>query len=638
MFDENLTGFLVVIAVTTAVAVALGLVLSGDDSTDRSMPVSSNPGFTTFEGEESMRAYIEQTGGVANYRRRIGSPSVTQEGVEQGVTADTTSSESSRHSRTNVQVKGVQEPDIVKTDGESIFYNRNRYGTGNLTVLDALPVEDLNVSTTLQGGDNMFLANDTLVVIKDSAVSGFDVSEPSQPDRIWSKSLNASIVTARLHNNRLFFVTEDRVDYDNPCPVRPMSDTVIPCSRIYHPRKPVNAETTYSVMKADLSSGNVIDATSFVGSRSNTVISMSRDNVYVTYERRTPRYERLTDFVTGTGSALLDEDTRRRLQRLSEYNISERAKEVELEMILDEWRSGLDEDERLELENEWRNLHSNWTKKNMRRYQTTGIARVGTDSLDVEAQGRVPGSVNDQFSLDEHDGTLRVATTVDPSFGRVDSENDVYTLSVDSLQKQGDVTGMGVNERIYSTRFLGEKGYVVTFRRIDPFHVLDLSDPANPSLEGELKLPGFSSYLHPLGNDTVLGVGEEDGEVKAVLFDVADPTNPTVKDSYILDESWSAIRNTHHAFLHDERHDVFFLPASQGGYVFSYDDGLSLEKAVSMKDVERAVYINDYLYVLGLEEITVLDEETWDRVASLSLGELSDRIIDYPVEPIRRIE
>jgi uncharacterized secreted protein with C-terminal beta-propeller domain len=197
---------------------------------------------------------------------------------------------------------------------------------------------------------------------------------------------------------------------------------------------------------------------------------------------------------------------------------------------------------------------------------------------------------------------------------------------------------MGVNERIYSTRFLGDKGYVVTFRRIDPFHVLDLSDPANPSLEGELKLPGFSSYLHTLGNDTVLGVGEEDGEVKAVLFDVADPTNPTVKDSYILDESWSAIRNTHHAFLHDERHDVFFLPASQGGYVFSYDDGLSLEKAVSMKDVERAVYINDYLYVLGLEEITVLDEETWDRVASLSLGELSDRIIDYPVEPIRRIE
>jgi uncharacterized secreted protein with C-terminal beta-propeller domain len=633
---ELFYGFAIVVVVGL---VSFGLAVWSGGDAERSNPLSSEESFTRFEDEGEMRAFVAETGGSANYRQRVTTSAFTQDvASESGAAGESSGSQPSRHSRTNVQVRGVQEPDVVKTDGESIFYTRNQYGSMNLTVLDAFPLDDLNVSTTLQGGDNLFLDNNTLVILEDSRVRGFNVSTPSQPETMWSQSFNGSIVSARLQHGDLFFITRDRVDYDNPCPIHPVGNTVIPCNRIYHPRDPVNAETTYSIVKADLGSGRIVDATSFLGSRSNTVVSVSEDNIYVTYEERTPRYERLKDFLEGAANDLLDNSTRRRLERLSEYNISDRAKEVELETIIDDWQTRLNEDARLEVENELESLRRNWTKRNMRRYQSTGIARISVDSLEVEAQGRVPGSLNDQFSLDEREGTVRVATTVDPSFGRADSENDVYTLSVDSLTQQGNVTGMGVNERIYSVRFLDDKGYVVTFRRVDPFHVLDLSDPENPSLEGELKLPGFSSYLHPLGNNTVLGVGEEDGEVKAVVFNVSDPSNPVVKDSYILDESWSAIRNTHHAFLHDERHDVFFLPASQGGYVFSYDDGLSLEKAVSMKDVERAVYINDYLYVLGLEEITVLDEETWDRVASISLGELSDRIIDYPVEPIRRIE
>ena len=85
---------------------------------------------------------------------------------------------------------------------------------------------------------------------------------------------------------------------------------------------------------------------------------------------------------------------------------------------------------------------------------------------------------------------------------------------------------MGKDERIYSARFIGDKGYLVTFKQVDPFYVLDLSNPKKPEIKGELKIPGYSSYLHPISDDLILGIGKEGSVVKVSLFDVSDPTNP----------------------------------------------------------------------------------------------------------------
>jgi uncharacterized secreted protein with C-terminal beta-propeller domain len=104
------------------------------------------------------------------------------------------------------------------------------------------------------------------------------------------------------------------------------------------------------------------------------------------------------------------------------------------------------------------------------------------------------------------------------------------------------------------------------------------------------------------------------------LFDVKDPANPKEIAKYTLDEYWSEILNTHHAFLQDAKNQVFFMPGSKGGYVFSYkDDQLSLAKAVSGAQAKRALYINDYLYIIGDNQITVLNENDWEKVNELEL-------------------
>jgi uncharacterized secreted protein with C-terminal beta-propeller domain len=172
----------------------------------------------------------------------------------------------------------------------------------------------------------------------------------------------------------------------------------------------------------------------------------------------------------------------------------------------------------------------------------------------------------------------------------------------------GKITDLGVTERIYAARFLGTKGYLVTFRQTDPFYVLDLSNPAAPKMTGELKIPGYSAYLEPLSDDRVLGVGREGGGVKLSVF------------KYILKDSWTEVEGNHRAFLHDEKHGVFFIPGGQGGYVFSYrNDSLELKATVSGHQVKRAIYIDDYMYVIGETKITVLDEKTWKEVNTLSL-------------------
>ncbi|HID43276.1 MAG TPA: hypothetical protein EYP30_05785, partial [Archaeoglobaceae archaeon] len=183
----------------------------------------------------------------------------------------------------------------------------------------------------------------------------------------------------------------------------------------------------------------------------------------------------------------------------------------------------------------------------------------------------------------------------------------------------GSIKDFGKEERIYSVRFIGDKGYIVTFRETDPFFVIDLSDPENPEIKGELKIPGYSSYLHPINDDLILGIGKEDRNVKISLFDVSNPEKPKEIDKYELDEYWSDVLNTHHAFLLDSKHEIFFLPGGKGGYVFSYEnEELKLENAVSTSAI-RAIYIEDYLYIIG-NEVIVFDENTWEKVNELELN------------------
>ncbi len=177
------------------------------------------------------------------------------------------------------------------------------------------------------------------------------------------------------------------------------------------------------------------------------------------------------------------------------------------------------------------------------------------------ASGEAPGRLLNQWAMSEYDGHLRVATTDgSPWWGGADTATSssvvVFRTDGRDLVPTGVVDGLGVNEDIVGVRFIGPTGYVVTFRRTDPLYVLDLSDPAAPTMDGELKITGYSGYLHPVGEGYLLGVGQEATEdgmaigTKVSLFDVSDPTAPAEVDRWILPDSSSSVEWDHRGFLY----------------------------------------------------------------------------------------
>ncbi|MDP6886098.1 MAG: beta-propeller domain-containing protein [Candidatus Thalassarchaeaceae archaeon] len=235
-----------------------------------------------------------------------------------------------------------------------------------------------------------------------------------------------------------------------------------------------------------------------------------------------------------------------------------------------------------------------------------------TTTTSYLGSGRVDGTVQDQFSMSEYDGSIRVATTsdmwgrwwlaeeTDPETGEpvfTGPTNGVTVLQYDgddSLEEVGKVDGIAPGERIWSARFVGDRGYLVTFRNIDPLWVIDLSDPTNPTILGELEVPGVSTYIHPVDEDTLLTIGIGPGEdglgldwsmTQISLFDVSDPTNPTLADSLPLspaytDEncedvrscgwswSWSEATYEHKAFTYWAPENLLAVPLSTYRYVY----------------------------------------------------------------------
>jgi inhibitor of cysteine peptidase len=204
--------------------------------------------------------------------------------------------------------------------------------------------------------------------------------------------------------------------------------------------------------------------------------------------------------------------------------------------------------------------------------ESTEIYRIAIDgaNLSFDAKGIVPGYVLNQYSMDEYNGYFRVATTVSTgSWVNRDQHNNLYVLDM-NLDVTGKIENLAQGERIYSARFAGDKAYLVTFKQIDPFFVLDLKNPTAPTVAGELKIPGYSSYLHPYDENHVIGIGKENNTVKLSFFDVSDMNNPKEIAKYVIgDNADYADSNALYepkAFLFDLQKQLLVIPASITNY------------------------------------------------------------------------
>jgi len=188
--------------------------------------------------------------------------------------------------------------------------------------------------------------------------------------------------------------------------------------------------------------------------------------------------------------------------------------------------------------------------------------------------GTVPGYLLDQWSLSESNGVLRAVSTDAPAWWGTGPDSRSYLTTLrpqnGNLVQVGQVGGLGHGDRVYAVRLIGDLGYVVTFRQVDPLYTLDLHDPAQPKVLGQLDLPGYSSYLHPISSGLLLGIGQnvdpqtnEPSGTQVSLFDVSDPAHPSRLAHATLGQGWSAAESDHHAFLYWPATSLVVVPFGQ---------------------------------------------------------------------------
>lgn len=515
-----------------------------------------------------------------------------------------TAGQGARHSTTNVQVEGVDEADSVKTDGELLYIAS--YDT--ISIIRAYPAEgmanqsNLDMRQALGLGDNysvwiqgIYVHEDRLIAIvsvsgpydyygypgngssgsedgkeimpmpaiwrmpeERSMVAVFSLSQTDPPSLIGTEGVSGYSITTRMTGDVVYLVAQHYIWlYANEVSLPEVWDeegaSRMAVSDVHYDPDCNDPASFLNLLAIDVSTMESNCASILTGYAST--IYVSTQAMYLTFQK-------------WTGSGGMDQ-----VAQSSSLSIAASVA-----------------------------VSSDAT--------STTIYKISLDGLSMVpmARGDVPGYLLNQFSLDESEGLLRVATT----FSWENQRSAVYVLDQD-LVVIGALEDLAPGERIFSCRFMGDTLYMVTFRQVDPLFVIDLSDPTSPAVLGQLKVPGFSSYLHPVGDGRLVGIGMENGSVKVSLFDVSYPHQPVELDTVQV-PGWSSSEALwdHKAVTYDEwtgslvipvtSWDMYSYNCTSGSNVFVIkNDGVELKGVVEPEYGEytmRAQYIGEVLYTI----------------------------------------
>lgn len=561
---------------------------------------------------------------------------------------------SAGYSKTNVQVAGVDEPDIIKNDNRYIYV----ISGPNLVIVDAYPAAGASVISTTETADtprDIFIRGDRLVLFSTGTatlgtgspgaelammppywrpsspvthVTIYDISDRANPRVLKDYSIEGDYIDARMIGSLVYLVTREQIypyrDYPLVVPSLREGTKTILQPDVWYFDHPESQYTFTTLTSFDIASGKEKDAQTYLLGTGNTIY-VSEEAMYVSF----PRY--LPVIYRGQPVPMMAESS----VALPDFNT-------------------LTGQERQSIIDSLRNAEQDAIRRQEADQTTTVIHKIGikNGAITYQARGEIPGTLNNQFSMDEYQGNLRVATTSSvytPRFGQY-TYNNVYVLDRE-MKTIGELTHIAEQETIYATRFVGDRLYMVTFKQIDPFFVIDLSKPRSPAILGELKIPGYSDYLHPFDATHIIGIGKETATndwggvsvsgVKLALFDVSDVSNPKVVDKVQIGDagSDSAALADHHAFLFDKAKNILVIPIRAvtadpvvkgdhyssrpqvwyGAYVFGLTPktGFSLRGTIqhgagdsgyyyygsSASEVKRSLYIGDVLYTMSSKQI-----------------------------------
>ena len=561
-------------------------------------------------------------------------PAATNDMVmkSEAVSVDADNGGGSDYSTTNSQVAGIDEGDIVKTDGKYIYVLKN----GNELVIlsangentevlsdtvlydndDSYKSEqkangDYSYYSSYRYGTEMYINDGTLAILcsynewweeytngsysyddaNEARLELYDVSDPGDPELTETFGQDGWLTSSRMMGDDLYILSRYSVyvygeyEEDDPGAYIPYlrdgeERYLMPVDRIVCP--PVIDSTDYTVIcRYDLSAGVREDVKTVLGA--GDTVYMSPNALYL------------------AGTRYVSEDT---------------------------------------------NVHTEsvYTVTTTESMDHTEIIKLALDDgLTVTACCEFEGNLLGQFAMDEYDGTLRVVATLNKNISTVytdeeygfsnykwDSErhNALYVFDSD-LNLLGSVGELAEGEQVYSVRFDGDVGYFVTFRTVDPLFAVNLSDPTNPQVMSELKIPGFSRYLHPYSDTLLFGLGQNADEetgwtenMKLSMFNVSDPYNVFEQDKLTLDISYSTALYNHKAILVAPEKSLIGFPSENGYLLYGYteDGGFALIDEVKIDDFwwngdSRGLYAGEYFYIVTPQFTAVLDMENFDLLA-----------------------
>lgn len=537
------------------------------------------------------------------------------------------------YSGTNTQVDGIDEGDIVKTDGKNIYILRDNQEVIILAAdgkdtkkISEIPVtakrETINSKegydyyyySSYQYASDIYVNENILAVIKSDNgwydfsrnnmytyfsancvnVDLYDISNPEKPVIKASLGQDGNYSDSRLVDGKLYMISNYSVygnlDKDNPDTFIPHvykngKKSLAPLSTIVYPPE-VETANYINIVCYDLNKCDITESKSLLGREGNTIY-MSDANLYI-------------------ANSKYCEDVVKEYKK-SVYDVKD-------------YENG---------------------------YRTEIIKMSYKDKITTKAIGTVPGNLLNQFALDEYDGNLRVVTTeeinrystyTDPEmnftnyvYGEGTGTTNALRILDKNLNPLGAITGLAQDERVYSVRFTGDIGYFVTFRQVDPLFAVDLSNPAEPKIMSQLKIPGFSNYLHPYTNDLLFGLGmnadEQTGRTSGMKLSMFNTSNPyDVYESAKLsleNDSYSEALYNHKAILVAPARGIIGFPCSDGYAVFGYSNDRGfyeisrIEMECKWSGDSRGLYIGSYFYVVLQDMTVVLDMSDYTTAATV---------------------
>lgn len=554
-------------------------------------------------GEEMVEEEIEYIYGDAETNTNgSAAPGATS---SENMNTNADENESDDFSTTTEQVEGVSEADIVKTDGKYIYYLNDAHlsiftADGEASALVSKTELSDAIAKDLYG--EMFIKDDRLILLKTNyykndesfvLITIYDISDPTSPKKVAESCQEGNYNSSRMVGDYIYLIsnsniTISEIDKDDPTTFVPVTETngvceAVPADSIYRYEQD-EYTNQYTVIGAfNYKDGTLSDTASLLG---------GTDNIYCSQ-----------------GNIILADTT---------YNDND-------------------------------NVEGSYSQNNT----TVSRLEIKGGQIEYKATCEVEGTLENQFYIDEHNGYFRFVTTVTmvtQTAKSFDNSDEVYyivesfgdntsarlTVLDQNLKKTGEIKDLAKGERVYSVRFMGDIAYFVTFRQTDPLFSADLSDPKNPKILGELKIPGFSEYMYPYGDGLLLGFGRDADEstgitrdIKLSMFNITDPANVTEDDKTVIDGySYSPALSDHKAMLVSSDKNLIGFAATDNYnnvkyLIYQYTgDGFDRVATLTIKDGYnyyamtdvRGLFIGDSFYVVSENALHVYDINTFLQV------------------------